>query len=143
MKKDSRVRLFEVMGRLDKTFKPKLNEDFEELNNTENLPVETGDESPAEEQSVEEKYEELKNKVDELYSMIHGEESEEIPSEDSGESTEVEISERKKWNFEKKTDEDDSENEDDKDNVDKSKKDVTTNESKPKIPVVDIAKVGK
>lgn len=30
MKKDSKVRLFEVMGRLDKTFKPKLNE---EINN--------------------------------------------------------------------------------------------------------------
>lgn len=31
MKKDSRVRLFEVMGRLDKTFKPKLNEEIESI----------------------------------------------------------------------------------------------------------------
>jgi hypothetical protein len=29
MKKDSKTRLFEVMGRLDKTFKPKLNEDVD------------------------------------------------------------------------------------------------------------------
>jgi hypothetical protein len=29
MRKDSKTRLFEVMGRLDKTFKPKLNEDTE------------------------------------------------------------------------------------------------------------------
>jgi len=28
MKKDSRTRLFEVMGRLDKTFKSKLNENL-------------------------------------------------------------------------------------------------------------------
>lgn len=30
MEKDSKKRLFEVMGRLDKTFKPKLNEDIEQ-----------------------------------------------------------------------------------------------------------------
>jgi hypothetical protein len=29
MKKDNKDRLFEVMGRLDKTFKPRLNENFE------------------------------------------------------------------------------------------------------------------
>ena len=44
MKKDSRTRLFEVMGRLDKTFKPKLNEEFEET-----LPVETNVDEPIEE----------------------------------------------------------------------------------------------
>ena len=31
MKKDSKQRLFEVMGRLDKTFKPKLNEGLESI----------------------------------------------------------------------------------------------------------------
>lgn len=34
-KKKEQERLFEVMGRLDKTFKPKLNEEFEEENDVE------------------------------------------------------------------------------------------------------------
>jgi len=89
MKKQSKERLFEVMGRLDKTFKPKLNEGFEEIEaDTEEVPAEepvidmapeTGEEEPVEEKSVEEKYEELKEKVEELYGMINSEEGEEEP----------------------------------------------------------------
>jgi hypothetical protein len=39
MKKDNKQRLFEVMGRLDKTFKPKLNEaeDYATMNNTRTM----------------------------------------------------------------------------------------------------------
>jgi hypothetical protein len=48
MKKDSKQRLFEVMTRLDKTFKPKLNEDFDEekefvVSEDINIDVEVGD----------------------------------------------------------------------------------------------------
>ena len=45
-KKDSKQRLFEVMGRLDKTFKPKLNEDFDEelvISEDISIDVEVGD----------------------------------------------------------------------------------------------------
>jgi hypothetical protein len=48
MKKDSRERLFEVMQRVDKTFKPKLNEDFGEekelvVSEDISIDVEVGD----------------------------------------------------------------------------------------------------
>jgi len=47
-KKDSKQRLFEVMGRLDKTFKPKLNEEFDEekefvISEDISIDVEVGD----------------------------------------------------------------------------------------------------
>ena len=47
MKRDNKQRLFEVMGRLAKTFKSKLNEGFEEIQATDaiELPTETGEES--------------------------------------------------------------------------------------------------
>jgi hypothetical protein len=83
----NKERLFEVMGRLDKTFKPKMNEEFEIGTGEEEIPVETGEEMPAEEpteeKSVEEKYEELKEKVEELYGMINGDEEEVAPEEPS------------------------------------------------------------
>lgn len=85
MKKNDKQRLFEVMGRLDKTFKPTLNEGFEDIETTDDItiPTDAGEETPVEEKSVEEKYEELKTKVDELYGMVHGEETgEEIPVDD-------------------------------------------------------------
>jgi len=98
MKKDSKERLFEVMGRLDKTFKPTLNEGFEEIEATDDVevPVEMGAEEvpaeepmeePVEEKSPEEKLAELTAKVDELHAMVHGEEESE---EEEGE-VEVEI----------------------------------------------------
>jgi len=48
MKKNDKQRLFEVMTRLDKTFKPKLNEDFGEekelvVSEDINIDVEVGD----------------------------------------------------------------------------------------------------
>ena len=58
MKKvDSRTRLFEVMGRLDKTFKPRLNEDFDQLGGEETPEVKTpdfgGEETPEVEKTEE------------------------------------------------------------------------------------------
>ena len=45
--KDSKQRLFEIMGRLDKTFKPKLNEEFEEpVGEPEEFEVVTGEVEP-------------------------------------------------------------------------------------------------
>lgn len=48
MKKDTKQRLLEVMQRLDKTFKPKLNEDFDDekefvISEDINIDVEVGD----------------------------------------------------------------------------------------------------
>jgi hypothetical protein len=48
MKKDNRQRLFEVMQRVDKTFKPKLNEDFDKekeviVSEDISIDVEVGD----------------------------------------------------------------------------------------------------
>ena len=153
MKKDSRSRLFEVMGRLDKTFKPRLNEEFEQVNPVAFAQPMGGEEVPEKEElTVGEKYEELKSKVEELYAMIHGEESEEEPE---GEESEEELTERKKWNFEKKKGEkdDDSEEHEENETPDEEKKEhekggyefgkKEQNESKPKIPVNNIAKVGK
>jgi hypothetical protein len=127
MKKDSKQRLFEVMGRLDKTFKPnlnegsdeitkpKLNEDFEgmETDGVE-VPAEMGAEMGAEEpveQSPEEKLAELTAKVDEIYALVHGEtDSEEIaaevpagePEEIGIETGEIEPENLQEWNFDKK-----------------------------------------
>jgi len=148
MKKDSKVRLFEVMSRLDKTFKSKLNEGFEEIEATDaEVPAQTGGEFPEKEElSVEEKYEELKNKVEELYAMIHGEESEE-----SEVGPEEEMNERKKWNFEKKGEKESDDDEDDEskeheksETPAEEKAEHKVDETKAKkIPVAAIAKVGK
>jgi len=113
MKKDNKERLFEVMGRLDKTFKSNLNEGFEEIEDTNgeiDVPAETGEEMPAEiggeetpeaeEKTPEEKLAELTAKVDEIYALVHdtGEEeemSDDIPTEEpeeiSIETGEVEV----------------------------------------------------
>jgi len=147
MKNDSKTRLFEVMGRLDKTFKPKLNEGFEEIEATDDvaLPAETGEETPeVQEKSPEEKLAELTAKVDELYALLHGEEKEEEPEEVGIETGEVEPENLQEWNFDKKKDEEGKEHEKKKSpefEKDEEKKEL--DEIKPKIPVVDIAKVGK
>jgi len=106
MKKDGKERLFEVMGRLDKTFKPKLNEGFEEIEaSAEEVPaeepvmdIETGEEEVSvEEKSPEEKLAELTTKVDELHALVHGEESEEeapaeeVPAEPEAGEEEAEV----------------------------------------------------
>jgi len=149
MKKDSKQRLFEVMSRLDGTFKPRLNEGFEEIEATDDeVPAQTGNEFPEKEElSVEEKYEELKNKVEELYAMIHGEESEE-----SEVGPEEEMNERKKWNFEKKKGEKESDDDEDDESKEHEKSETPAEEKAEhkvdetktkKIPVAAIAKVGK
>ena len=135
MKKNDEKRLHEVMGRLDKTFKSKFNEGFEEMiptddvevpvDGAEEIPVDGAEEMPVEEKSVEEKYEELKAKVEELYGMISGgEEGEEMPTDDplAGiEEPEVddvvgvetgEVEPIQEWNFDKKKGKEDAEGED-------------------------------
>ena len=163
MKRNDKQRLFEVMGRLDKTFKPKLNEDFG-AEATEEPAMGGMEEFPAEEQekTPEEKLQELTAKVDELYALLHGEESEEEPAEETGEAPESlqewnfdkkkgEKKEekpegKKQFNFEKKEgkeseehEESESHEEEEKEHKDKKELD----EAKPKVPVAAIAKVGK
>ena len=131
MKRNNKERLFEVMGRLDKSFKHKLNEGFEEIQATDaiELPAETGEE-PIEkkEPTIEEKYEELKEKVEELYAMIHGEEEKEPESE-----------------LEPKPEDEKSEEESEPKSEEESEPVVNELEENknPKVPVVDIAKVNK
>ena len=167
MKRNDKQRLFEVMSRLDKTFKPKLNEDFgaeaiEEpsMGSTEEFPAEEKEKTP------EEKLQELTAKVDELYALLHGEESEEVPAEETGEETGEAPESLQEWNFDKKKgdkkeekpegkkqfnfekkegkeseehEESESHEEEEKEHKDKKELD----EAKPKIPVAAIAKVGK
>jgi len=121
MKKNSKERLFEVMGRLDKTFKPKLNEGFEEIEATDDVevPAEMGAEEvpaeePVEEKSPEEKLAELTAKVDEMYALLHGEGGEEPagePEEIEMTTGEIEPENLQEWNFDKKK----GEKEDEKD----------------------------
>ena len=56
-------------------------------------------EETQEEKTPEEKLEELTAKVDELYAMLHGEENEEVPAEETGEENAENLQE---WNFDKK-----------------------------------------
>jgi len=167
--RNDKQRLFEVMGRLDKTFKPKLNEGFEEIEATDDveLPAELGsEEAPVEEKSPEEKLQELTAKVDELYAMLHGEESGEEAEEIEMTTGEVEPENLQEWNFDKKKGEEHKEKAEDKEEDEKDeegeehekkespefekgeeegekegKKEL--DEAKPKVPVAAIAKVGK
>ena len=116
MKNNGKQRLFEVMSRLDKTFKSKINEDFEpetdeiEVANDATINSVEGEPEPKE-LSADEKLAALTAKIDSLYAMVHGNENGEEEAEEKieDEPSENEIAEVKK----------------------------------PKIPVVDIAKVGK
>lgn len=108
MKKEGKERLFEVMGRLDKTFKPKLNEDFGEELPSEPAAVDVNVDLPAEtepevnEKTPEEKLDALTAKIDSLYAMAHGEEEaeaeeEELDGETGGEeNTEAELGDEEK-----------------------------------------------
>ena len=117
--KNDKQRLFEVMGRLDKTFKPTkaiLNEGFEDIEATE-VPVDADNEMPVdgeegiEVMSAEDKIVELTAKVDELYGMLHGEEeapAEELPAEPEAGEMGIDTGEViQEWNFDKKKDGDD------------------------------------
>lgn len=132
MIKDSKQRLFEVMGRLDKTFKQKLNEDFEkELPSKTDIDINTEDHI---EFSPEEKLQELTAKVDEMYAMLHSNEnSEDEHIENYNEKNDEEdLDNLQEWNFDKKKNED-SETSDDEKNEHKNKKDS----------ISEIAKVSK
>ena len=167
IKKDNKQRLFEVMGHLDKTFKPKLNEGFEEIEATDSIEAPMGGEETQEpkEKSPEEKLQELTAKVDELYALLHGEEEGE--EEETGEESAENLQEwnfdkkkgekkeekgeekkdgKKKWNFEKKEgkeslEHEESESHEEEEKEHEEKKELK--EAKPKIPVAAIAKVGK
>jgi len=160
--KNDKQRLFEVMGRLDKTFKPRLNEGFEELEPTDDVevsaevsPEEVPAEEPVEEKSPEEKLQELTAKVDELYALLHGETGEEVPvgePEEIGvETGEVDLENLQEWNFDKKKGEDKEEKEEDKEHEDSESSKEEKEEidekidapAKPKVPVAAVAKVGK
>jgi len=169
MKKDSRTRLFEVMGRLDKTFTaPKLNEDFEPASPVafkQPMGGEVGGndfDTEKTEQTPEEKLEALTAKVDELYALLHGEESEEGEEEEPEEPEEPEsdgMENLQEWNFDKKKGEkkeDDTKEHEDSETPAEEKAEHEkggeefgkTDESiespaKAKVPVNAIAKVGK
>lgn len=170
---DSKQRLFEVMGRLDKTFKPTLNEGSDEITKPklnegfEDLAAEVPAEEPAEmgvevpteepvEQSPEEKLAELTAKVDEIYALVHGETdseemSAEVPAEEIGiETGSIEPENLQEWNFDKKKGEkeeksdDKGEEETPAEEKEEDKEEIDeSDEVKPKIPVASIAKVGK
>jgi hypothetical protein len=130
MKKNDKKRLFEVMGRLDKTFKPKLNEDVElgtEVSPEEPVAALPSGEETSTEKTPEEKLEELTAKVDELYAMLHGEEEEEVPAEETGENLQ-------EWNFDKKRGEDSKEKkfkkEEDKESKEHEESETSTEEKK-------------
>ncbi len=150
MKKNDKQRLFEIMGRLDKTFKPKLNEEIENIENDEpkteapsykakleeivelaknayeNLP-ET--ELPA---WIQDKIVVAKTHLDDICGYIHtGEEHEE--AEEEGEHREMEDNEEHVEEPKEETEVSEDEPEEEK----------SEEEPKNKIPVVDIAKVGK
>jgi len=156
-------RLFEVMGRLDKTFKQPINEGFEEIEATDavevapEIPVDGGEEG-IEVKSTEDKLTDVIAKVDELYAMVHGEEeSEEVPAEELPAEPEIgdveietgEVENLQEWNFDKKKGE--KEDDEEKDEKKEEKKDdetevevkVEVEESKEKIPVAAVAKVGE
>lgn len=155
MKKDSRQRLFEVMGRLDKTFNPKLNENFGEIE--DEIPAEIGGDGvdaevsmdEPKELSPEEKLAELTAKVDEMHALLHGgdEGGEPEAIEDPTGEVDVEVDDAEnlqEWNFDKKKGEDKKEKAEDEEDEKEEKDEVDeTEEKKPKIPVAAVAKVGK
>jgi hypothetical protein len=163
MKQDSRTRLFEVMGRLDKTFtapKTKLNEEFEPANPVAFKQPIDGEEMGGEEkieQTPEEKLEALTAKVDELYALLHGE-AEEPEAEEPEVDVEPDMENLQEWNFDKKKGdkkEDDTKEHEDSETPAEEKaehekggeefgiKDESIETPKAKIPVNAIAKVGK
>ena len=146
MKKNDKKRLFEVMHKLDKTFKPSLNENFDNELPAEPASVEIdATETPeVEEKTIEQKYDELKEKVGELYTLVNGgdatgEEEEEASVEiDNNTSPEENLQE---WNFDKKKDDDEKDDEkpkEEKKDDDKEELD----ETKPNVPVKSIPTVG-
>jgi hypothetical protein len=168
--KNDKKRLFEVMGRLDKTFKTRLNEDFElggEEKPEEPVAALPSGEETQEEKTPEEKLAELTAKVDELYALLHGEEEEEVPAEETGEEGAENLQEwnfdkkkgekkeekpkgKTQFNFDKKEDKESKEHEDaetpaeeKKEHSEKKELDEVKDNAGKKIPVAAVAKVGK
>jgi hypothetical protein len=155
-KKNDKKRLFEVMTRLDKTFKSKLNESVEmdaEVSPEEPVAALPSGEESTEEKTPEEKLEELTAKVDELYALLHGEE---VATDN--EKTEA-LQEKKQWNFEKgkgakkfekKEDKESEEHEEsetpaeeEKEHKEKKELGEVKDNAGKKVPVAAVAKVGK
>ena len=155
--KNDKKRLFEVMLRLDKTFKPKLNESVEmdaEVSPEEPVAELPSGEESIEEKTPEEKLEELTAKVDELYALLHGDE--EVATDD--ENAEA-LQEKKQWNFEKgkgakkfekKEDKESEEHEEsetpaeeEKEHKEKKELGEVKDNAGKKVPVAAVAKVGK
>jgi hypothetical protein len=159
MKKDSKTRLFEVMGRLDKTFKPKLNEGFEAEEEISVEPQEHGNEGASYKAKLEEivelskkaysglPEEELpswvqdkiviaKEHLNDICSWMHGEE-EEKEGEEEGADREMDAEE------EVSTEEAPVEDSEEEVPADEPEELEDLEEKKAKIPVADIAKVGK
>ena len=159
MKKNDTQRLFEVMGRLDKTFKPKLNEEIENIEDNEPKT-----EAPSYKAKLEEivelaknAYEKLPEKdlpawiqdkivvakthLDDICGYIHtGEEHEEAKEE--GEHREMDDDEEHLEEPEEESDET-SDEETSNEETSNENSDEESEDKKLKIPVVDIAKVGK
>jgi len=159
MKKNDKQRLFEVMGRLDKTFKPKLNEEIENIEDNEPKT-----EAPSYKAKLEEivelaknAYEKLPEKdlpawiqdkivvakthLDDICGYIHtGEEHEEAKEE--GEHREMDDDEEHLEEPEEESDET-SDEETSNEETSNENSDEESEDKKLKIPVVDIAKVGK
>lgn len=158
MKRNDKQRLFEVMGRLDKTFKPKLNEGFEAEEEISVEPQEHGNEGASYKAKLEELVdlakkaysglpeEELpswvqdkiviaKEHLTDICGWMHGEE-EEKEGEEMGADREMDSDEIE---IEKESGEEEAEEE----NSEEKPEVEFQEQKKPKIPVADIAKVGK
>lgn len=162
MKRNDKQRLFEVMSRLDKTFKPKLNEDVIPVEKPEmDEPVKEGasykakleeivslakqayenlpdDELPA---WVQDKIIIAKVHMNDIVSFLHtGEEHEE--TEEKGEFRKMDDEEGHPEKPEDEKEEEEPENEEEKKEEPEGEEEKEE-EKKPKVPVVDIAKANK
>ena len=151
MRKDSKQRLFEVMGRLDKTFKPKLNEEVESIEEPVVEPQEHQEEGVSNKAKLKQVAKMAKNarkqlpdgeipswvqdnitianeRLDSVCNWLRTE----IEHEES-ETPEEEKEEHE--NGDEESDEVDSENDDEDTDDDEDNEDDEEKESKPKVPV--------
>lgn len=154
MKKDDKKRLFEVMGRLDKTFKPKLNKSVDDavigaeekpeekegvsykakLEELVNMAKKACEELPEDELPswVQDKIVIAKEHLNDILGWIHGEE-EEKEGEEMGSNREMDSDEEQA---------EEPEINDEPENDEKTEIEVAE-AKKPKVPVAAVAKVGK
>lgn len=164
MKRNDKQRLFEVMGRLDKTFKPKLNEDVIPVEKPElDEPVGEGASYKAKLEEIvklaQQAYENLpdselpawvqdkivvaKVHLNDIVGFLHtGEEHEE--TEEKGEFRKMDDEEGHPVKPEEKEEEKEEEPEEKEEKPEgEEEKEEPEEEKKPKVPVVDIAKANK